>query len=537
VYRLLIADDEALERDALKRVASERCPWIDVITLAASGREAVDLATEQPPEVALLDIKMPGLDGLGAARRIREIAPHCRIIFLTAFDFFEHAQEAIRIGASDFLVKPVEDEDLVSLLRHFRDVQSSESQRSRRQALEEAWYRQTASFVETDTVAGMVFGHLTAEQIRQRLPLFSVEAGRFRAAAVELDYSSYPMTVTTTDQRLALERRAARVFAGHLSREHWSLLASGGLSYLYLFLSTDKTARPPERGAGATRPGRDTDADGLEPLLQEAIGQLRLTHDIAARISISGEESRLDRLGRLFLEAKGALRRNPDTPVVSAPADADSDGPFPWEEERRLLHAVLDGNREQALRRLGELVSALTELFPSPNVVAAELSESLIYLRHVLGSVEATTTRVPPAPTLPHNNPHLLADASAYVGELAALRLGSGAVHTTQVVEAVSEIIRSRFSEDLSLDAVAQEVRISPFYLSRIFRQVTGASFIDYLTAIRIRKAKELLRDPQYSVKEVSTLVGYSDPSYFSRVFRRVEGLPPSRLRSKKLPT
>ena len=534
MYRLLIADDEALERDALKRIASERCPWIDAIALAASGREAVDLATEQPPEVALLDIKMPGLDGLGAARRIRDVAPQCRIVFLTAFDFFEHAQEAIRIGASDFLVKPVEDEDLVSLLRHYRDLQSSESERNRRQALEEAWYRQTASFVETDTVAGMVFGHLTPEQIRQRLPLFSVEAGRFRAAAVELDYSSYPMKVTTSDQRLALERRAARVFARFLGRERWSLLASGGLSYLYLFIASAGATPASEGGKASTLSG--SEAAGMGPLLQEAIAQLRTTHDINARISVSREENRLDRLGRLFLEAKGALRRNPDTVGIAAAIDPESDGPFPWEEERRLLHAVLDGDREEALRRLGELVAALTELFPSSNVVAAELSESLIYLRHVLGSVEGAAARVPSVPTLPPEGPELLADASAYVGELAALRLGGGAVHTTQVVEAVSEIIRSRFAEDLSLDSVAREVRISPFYLSRIFRQVTGATFIDYLTAIRIRKAKELLRDPQYSVKEVSNLVGYSDPSYFSRVFRRVGGLPPSRLRSKKLP-
>ena len=110
MYTLLIADDEGLEREALRYIIQRGNERIDRIIEAANGREAVESARSQEPDIAILDIKMPGTNGVEAARKIKEFLPSCRIIFLTAFDTFDYAREALRLGAEDFLVKPVEDD-------------------------------------------------------------------------------------------------------------------------------------------------------------------------------------------------------------------------------------------------------------------------------------------------------------------------------------------------------------------------------------------------------------------------------------------
>ena len=91
--------------------------------------------------------------------------------------------------------------------------------------------------------------------------------------------------------------------------------------------------------------------------------------------------------------------------------------------------------------------------------------------------------------------------------------------------------IKEHFSEEITLDDVARQVDISPYYFSKLFKQEVGENFIEYLTQTRIAKAKEYLVNPKYSIKEICGLCGYSDPNYFSRIFRKYEGVSPSEYR------
>jgi D-xylose transport system substrate-binding protein len=93
--------------------------------------------------------------------------------------------------------------------------------------------------------------------------------------------------------------------------------------------------------------------------------------------------------------------------------------------------------------------------------------------------------------------------------------------------------LNNNFTKDISLDEVSREVNINPYYFSKRFKEETGVNFIDYLTGIRINKAKELLENPNLSIKEICTMSGYSDPNYFSRIFKKIENVTPSEYREK----
>ena len=99
---------------------------------------------------------------------------------------------------------------------------------------------------------------------------------------------------------------------------------------------------------------------------------------------------------------------------------------------------------------------------------------------------------------------------------------------TVSAVDKAKEYIDANYSKDLSLDDLSRKFDISPYYFSKLFKNKTGVNFIDYLTNIRIERAKELLADSDVSIKEICSEVGYADPNYFSRIFKKVTGVTPT---------
>ena len=93
--------------------------------------------------------------------------------------------------------------------------------------------------------------------------------------------------------------------------------------------------------------------------------------------------------------------------------------------------------------------------------------------------------------------------------------------------------IQEHYGFDISLDDVSREVNISPYYFSKLFKEESGENFIEYLTRTRIEKAKELLREGNLSIKEISSLVGYADPNYFSRLFKKQTEMTPREYRER----
>ena len=96
------------------------------------------------------------------------------------------------------------------------------------------------------------------------------------------------------------------------------------------------------------------------------------------------------------------------------------------------------------------------------------------------------------------------------------------------VIETAKEYIQNNYSKDISLDEVSKAANISPYYFSKIFKEDTGEGFVEYLTRIRMDKAKELLTTTECSMKEICAMVGYADPNYFSRSFKKNVGVTPT---------
>lgn len=122
MIKLLVADDEMISCMFIKNIVQEYFPQIGLVSEAGNGRSAVEKALEMRPDIAVMDIEMPLMNGIEASRIIKETLPDCIIIFLTAFAEFEYARQAIYLGASEFVLKPVEEKELISALKKAVDL-------------------------------------------------------------------------------------------------------------------------------------------------------------------------------------------------------------------------------------------------------------------------------------------------------------------------------------------------------------------------------------------------------------------------------
>lgn len=136
-YRLLIADDEMIERAVLYKTLSSRLGEQCEIYQAENGREAVRIHSEKKIQIAILDIEMPGINGIRAAEKIRETDKDCCIIFLTAFDEFSYAKKAITVRALDYLLKPYKERELMLVLEEAMRIIQERSSAEEKEVLEE----------------------------------------------------------------------------------------------------------------------------------------------------------------------------------------------------------------------------------------------------------------------------------------------------------------------------------------------------------------------------------------------------------------
>ncbi len=503
MYRLLIAEDEPLERDGLLQAVERLSPEIGETRLAENGRQAVTVAEEFGPDIAILDIKMPGIDGIEAARLLRERNPEMQIIFLTAFDQFEYARQALRLRATEFLVKPAADEEVaeavgkaMASLRELREAGASQEELSRtvelltplaqRQLMEKLFLGDEESLERVGALLGS----------RQEAALLVL---RLAPRAVE-QLSPVPGRMEARLRRLqSAVHRIARTCGYEILP--WR---QGSELRVALF------------------PGDHALLEGdLFDAVEKGIADYSRREAVTARGILTETSSQASQLARWATEASMSLeRQGSQVKLLSTLSQARSEKDDRYALERSLLGELRRGDGEE-VRRVGEQLLAAAD---SPRMLA----ERLTYLAHAL--------RVPAIS--PGEEFGQGRDRELFLRGLEELRRryqDNGFEELSPPVRRAREHIDHHYMEELTLESLAELASVSAYHLSRLFRRETGKTVVGYITDRRLAVARELLAEGRLSVKEVSARAGFGDPSYFSRVFTRKEGVSPSDYRRQRI--
>lgn len=513
MYKLLIADDEALEREALKYIISRSIDSIQYIEEAANGREAIIKADSLKPDIIILDINMPGIDGIEAAWKIRSRNKDVIIIFLTAFHEFDYAHEAIKIGVQDYIIKPSPEMKVIDVLNKSIKKLSSEMISRQEQDNKELKLSKTTSYLKSDFTYNLATKTLTEDKFKDYLTLLDINLENFRGVMVNIDYNSYPIKISSNTQKEIIKKRCSRIIINTLKSYNIECLLNTDFNHIYVLLYT------------AINQSNFIDnnhiSDICNVIIKNIYKEIKLT-------TIFGYGNVFNTPGeglKSFITAKKMTIKTSKTDVL--PIDFEID----------FIQVIMNIDHKRIEELLQEMEQSLIQLNVSLEVKVRYTKELVIILYHsvaahykqkedhkFIGQLEESEDIT------------ALMDAFTYIiYQLLESVTSLNQNEYRPVIQNACEFIRLNYNKDITLEEIANHSNLSPFYFSKIFKENTSQTFICFLTDIRIEEAKNLLLNSNSSIKEITRSIGYNDPNYFTRVFKKTVGCSPTDFRNKKV--
>ncbi|MBN2875702.1 MAG: response regulator [Spirochaetales bacterium] len=522
--RLLVVDDEHPVVEAIElMVRRDLSDEFTVAGNASSGREAVEMALALAPDIVLMDIWMPGISGLDAVREIRARGLSCVFILVTAYERFDIAREAMELGVLDYLLKPVAKDKLASALRAAASIADRRFEIEKREMEHREREERLRSFVEEAFLRAVMMDEsdrFDAERYRAALGISQPWATVAAAAFLPVPGSPDP------------EAEARGLYEGFRSTVRYKTRAlvgpfMAGFTVVLIPLASSEAAE------ASIAVFRSVVEQAHEPELAHSI--LKIGYAPASPLHEANQSWSL------------AFRETMNLPCITAPAsdaapsavsrafgtaDGGSASASGWEDARAFVSSLVGGDAGRARVALEQALESLPggRDVPSPD-------------RYRLIALFAEAYREF------ERRSYLTLDEAREYMDFEDLRTADGAIGmgiSARVrFAALSEAsrraprwsaptaraiayIKENYGRQISLESVAAEIPLSPSHLSRLLVEETGRGFSDFLTEVRMERAKKLLIEPDASIKQVSAACGYPDPNYFSRLFKKVTGCTPT---------
>ncbi len=469
--KVIIVDDEIIERKAMRKLISDSFTHIEVVAEAANGRIAIEEAKRHRPDVMFMDIHMPGIDGLEAIRHISAELPQTKFIMVSAYDSFEYAKQAMKQGVKEYILKPSnKQETLESLLRLEKEITQERMQ-----------VEQTEKLTKQQILNAILQNEITKDIDALYQKLFPDA------------HTSYFFVITGSDLQAI----------STLLTEKTYLAKEQGDKLIVMLLSDKKSLH-------------HVKADAL------TLARYLCQSQPAATIGIGLPNSELTKLSISYQQALLAstqLTEEGSVPYGFPLLQGNEDNTV-RKLEKAILEAITNGRLEQATDYFILYHEHLTKQEKSVQY----LREWALQVKHALEDkgVSLRETNVLEAETKTD-----FIELIRYFTEKMILQ-GEG----NDPISKAKTYIHDHYRESFSLEDVADYVELTPTYFTKLFKDQTQQTFIDYVTDYRIEKSKELLRQTNLSLKEIAYEVGYKDPNYYSRVFKKWTNLSPKQFRS-----
>lgn len=513
-YKVFFVEDEIVTREGIR----DKVDWLgygfEFCGEAPDGEIALPLLQTIRPDVLITDIKMPFMDGLELARIVHERMPATKIVILSGHDEFEYAQEAIKLGVNDYLLKPVTVRDLHRTLQQLaaeldRERQAQQDLRRLRSQVEE-----TRASLRQRLLLDLAVGAVSSARAIEQSEELGIDllAQAYLVIVIKIEASDpsaafdYQLYARTCSELARLVEPDPDVF-----------LVKKDLEEIVLILKGESIEALADKSA----------------LVRDLIEQLACRTECQLTISGGTPKRRITDICTSFVEALAGLQS-------TTQYNGNGNGVAKAELLKINKSAVESYLKCGVKEDLDEFFD--TFIWPMGETVL----ESAIVRHYILMDTVLTAAKF--ISDLGGNSDqvipdlHLIEDIRTIdqIREqvqailLAALTFRDSQVISqyTAMIQQASAYIDSHYADpNLSLPEVAGEAHLSPSHFCTIFSQETGKTFKEYLTEIRIQRARELLRTTSLKSFEIAEQIGYGDPHYFSYVFRKHTGQSPTEYR------
>lgn len=456
MYRLLIADDEALEREGMEWIVNRMMPNTFEIIHAENGRKAIQRADEFRPHIVLMDIRMPGIQGLEALKEIKAHSPQIKMVLVTAYEQFEYAKEALSLGVKEYLVKPANRDQIVALLqRLIAEIDQDQRKRDEEFAMRDKYF-QLLPLAELELALVFMSDQVSEIEAGYLADILELSIDKGCALVLALPEPGLLSEQESDAAKKKLYETVKSLSKGFVQNRVGCAVSSLVHSHMVIFLLGQKAMKD----EALREEARSLGAKLVETLYQQ--------RDIDVNVGIGSVQENMVGIKRSYFEA-----------VFASACSKDWGNLCSFED---LKMRSIEGVPEAADKVM----------------VMADRASERTYVELAIKQIREEREQ-----------------------------------RTSSVLDHAILFIQDKFREEISLEDVAEHVHLNPYYFSKVFKQQTGETFIDFVTRLRIDKAKQFIRDGQFSLKEVCYNVGYKDPNYFSRVFKKVTGVTPTEYRNQ----
>lgn len=525
MYNLMIVDDDQLVRKRILSAVPFEKLGLQLCAEAEDGIQALELFVQYHPQIVIMDINIPFLNGIDVSKKILEENEDVNIIIVTGYGTVDFAKEAVRSGMVDFLLKPIDFAELeAALSRIVQNIQEKTRQTLEHQRMERLLERGMPllrsryflSLIRSDA------GDLQESDCRRYLTDFGI-TGTIRSicgAIVCPDYGGLSVDAQMSMQAV-LEEEAQKGTSGST---HGSLVMYDSLQRLLI------VAYSPE--------------GGLDSMLEEQLlllrDRMRYLYRFDFHASIGSNVSEFRLLYKSFADAEQALNfwnvfGNNNIVSCENIRLVDTD-------ERRLeslryaqiMKLMVNADAQQLHAELSDylnhLAYQLQNQIPVMQQKCIQLIALLVTCAEELGASCVPALRQKPyAQILYANNVYRLKKIVDETSELLLQDLGSKREQgSSRAINGAKQYILQNYADpELNLGKTAAHVHLTPSYVSQLFRKEEGCSFTDFLNRVRVEAAKKLLSQTHLRIYEVSEAVGYQNSKYFFQIFKQLTGKRP----------
>lgn len=538
MIKVFLVEDEVVMRNGIKN----NIPWEEegfaFVGEASDGELAYPMILKAAPDILITDIKMPFMDGLALSRIVKKQMPRIKILILSGYDEFDFAKQAIGIGVTEYMLKPVSSEVLLETVKKIAGVIEKEREQERLVQQYQQEMQENILLEREKLFNSLVTNQLSAPEILERgrelaidfdAPYYAVILFKVMLCGDSLQYSQ--KLVQVAERMRAFVEETEDIFSFDRATEGTAYLVKG-----------ESKEAVEERITVCCKKLKAIAASYEKTEFFGGIGRVvgRL-NEIPASYADANKAFSY----RFFVDLNQILHYTQGDVLLgreSANIDISSLG-FSDLNRKRVDEFLKNGT-------VNEVDSFIDEYFLS---VGEKNYKSLIFRQYIVmdmficvGSfldklgfhVDKLPEHIKDVNSIA-SNVGSMERVKQYLKELFVktlqIRDGQAMKKYSRLIEEAKDYIKENFqNNNLSLHMIATKVNISPSYFSTIFSQETGRTFIEYLTMVRLDKAKELLMCSGLKTYEIGYEVGYKDSHYFSYIFKKTQGCTPKEYRMRK---
>jgi len=515
MYKVLLVDDEMIIRQGLRVLIDWRSLGLEIIGEAENGESALKLIQECKPHILITDVKMPKMSGLELIKKITEMGLNIKTIIISGYNDFAYVKEALKYGVYDYILKPIRESDIVSILKDvvrdidhtiIRSINSNESEKLMKDNLFNRLINNSITIIEFLEKA--------------RFLNISVSDKPYRVTTVEIDGSS-----DLDGEELEYRRFSINNICEELLEKYSNIITFHDRSNRQVIITNDN----------------EIDKNCIKLVAAEIRDCVKKFLDFSVTIGIGSSVGSIMEISKSYSESVKALKekflcgkgsiifyeniqnKHPDESGISIP------------DSEKIRHSVMLLNKESSIGEIKKYFETIKEKgFGKTSII-----QGCVDLFFILFSVvkeygnksidafpneEEVLGTISSSETIEEIEETIIGFTVRIIDYLSSIREDKH----ERISDKVVKYIRENYSKNVTLKSVAKHFYLNPAYLGRIFKEETGELFSDFVNRVRVEEAGKLLVTSDCKIYEVAHKCGYKDIDYFRSTFKKVTGITPA---------